>query len=68
MCAVFPFMRFLKKNMWSHFPDQNEVPMPKGINIGSTVWQLTKLVSQSVNEPISESVSQSQIAFFYIVG
>ena len=38
MCAAFPhFLRFLKKNTWSHVLDRYVVFMQKGIKIGPVV-------------------------------
>ena len=55
LCTVLRLFKiFEKKNTWSHFPGQNVVLMPKIINIGLEVWQLSQLVSQ----PVSQSVSQ----------
>ena len=62
---VCQFFRFLKNNSWSHSPDQNVVYIPKIINNGSVVWQLTKSVSQWVSQPASQSLTD---CLLYIVG
>ena len=61
MCRVASFFfRFWKNNKWSHFPDQNEVHIPKIIAIGSVVPELTI----SLRQPVSQWASQPRKALY----
>ena len=49
ICAAFPhFLRFLKKNTWSHVLDRYVVFMQKGIKIGPVVSDRIVFVTRIV--------------------